>query len=173
MSCYLLCFKKAKTFFYINWIPKILVQFCYFQRLYFGIDVVSGQDIQQPVKYETDSDNESDDEGDFEVVYSGSDMHDQVGKISTRSWLVRLAWMYADGYKDDLICTYSENRLTGVSIAIAYSFLLLRLDNYVLLISIFSVTLYKLYYKLAEFMWIHTPKSNPNFLYFSTSVMTE
>ena len=110
-------------------------------------------------------------------------MHDQVGKISTRSWLVRLAWMYADGYTADLICTYSENRLTGVSIAIAYSFLPLRLDNYVLLISTFPVTLYKLYYKLAEFMWIHVslhldfirayPKSNPDFLYFSTSVMTE
>ena len=70
---------------------------------------------------------------------------------------MRLAWLYGygyvvDGYTADLICTYSENRLTGVSIAIAYSFLLLRLDNYVLLISMFSVTLYKLYYKLAEFM---------------------
>ena len=27
------------------------------------------QDIQRPDKYETDSDNESDEEGDFEVVY--------------------------------------------------------------------------------------------------------
>ena len=32
----------------------------------------------------------------------------------------------------NLICTYSKNRLKGVLIAIAYPFLLLRLDNYVL-----------------------------------------
>ena len=46
------------------------------------------QDTQQPDKYETDSDNESDEEGDFEVVYGS--VHDQFGKIRTRSWLVRL-----------------------------------------------------------------------------------
>ena len=78
-------------------------------------------------------------------------MLDQIGKISMRSGLVRLAWMYVDDYTADLICTYSENRLIGVLIAIAYPFLLLTLDNYLLLISTFSVTLYKLYY-MAEFM---------------------
>ena len=52
-----------------------------FKSIYLGIDFVSRienglkqpnnkiQDIQQPDKYETDSDNESDEEGDFEVVY--------------------------------------------------------------------------------------------------------
>ena len=38
----------------------------------------------------TDSDNESDEEGDFEVVYGRTLMHDQFVKISTRSSLVRL-----------------------------------------------------------------------------------
>jgi len=47
MSCYLLSFLKAKTFFLINWIPKILVQFCYL-RLYFGIDTVSRRLLQYP-----------------------------------------------------------------------------------------------------------------------------
>ena len=38
-----------------------------------------------------------------------------------------------------IICTCSKNRLIGVLIAIAYPFLLLRLDNHVLFgISIFS-----------------------------------
>ena len=32
----------------------------------------------------------------------------------------------------NLICTYSKNRLIGVLIAIAYPFLLVRLDDYVL-----------------------------------------
>ena len=46
MSCYLLSFLKAKTFFfYINWIPKIMVQFCYLS-LYFGIDIVSRRLLQ-------------------------------------------------------------------------------------------------------------------------------
>ena len=44
-----------------------------------------------------------------------------------------------------LMATRLNLILIGVLIAIAYPFLLLRLDNYVLLISIFSVT-YKLYY---------------------------
>ena len=47
------------------------------------------QDIQQQDKYETDSDNESDEEGDFEVVY-GRTCRDQFGKISTRSLQMRL-----------------------------------------------------------------------------------
>ena len=57
----------------------------------------------------------------------------------------------------NLICTYSKNRLIGVSVAIAYPCLLLRLDNNVLLISIFSVT-YKLYQwrSLCEFMKVYT-----------------
>ena len=32
-------------FFYVNWIPKIMVQFCYL-RLYFGIDIVSRRLLQ-------------------------------------------------------------------------------------------------------------------------------
>ena len=38
MSCYLLSFEKAKTFFRINWIPKLVVQF---SLVYFGIAIVS------------------------------------------------------------------------------------------------------------------------------------
>ena len=38
MSCYLLSFQKAKTFFRINWIPKLVVQF---SLVYFGIAIVS------------------------------------------------------------------------------------------------------------------------------------
>ena len=86
-------------------------------------------------KYETDSDNESDEEDDFEVVYGRTCMTDQVGKISTRSWLVRLypeADVILMVIRLNLIYTYSKNRLIGVLIAIAYPFLVLRLHNYVL-----------------------------------------
>ena len=41
----------------------------------------------------TDSDKESDEEGDFEVVY-GRTCREKFGKISTRSSLVRLDWIY-------------------------------------------------------------------------------
>ena len=68
--------------------------------------------------------------------------------------------MYVDGYTADLVCTYSENRLIEVLIAIAYPFLLLRLDNYVLLVSVFSVTLYNInctiWRRLCEFMYVYT-----------------
>ena len=60
----------------------------------------------------------------------------KVGKISTRSRLVHLhpeAGVILIVIRLNLICTYSNYRLIGVLIAIAYPFLLLRLDNYVLL----------------------------------------
>ena len=102
---------------FTNWIPKIMVQFCYL-RLYFGIDNVSRRLLQwiariesglkrrPTTRYRTYSnqistilrfrwDNESAEEGD---LWSSlwQDMHDHVGKISTRSWLVRLVlfWLY-------------------------------------------------------------------------------
>ena len=58
------------------------------------------QDIQQPDKYETDSDNESNER---RWLWSSlwQDMHDQFGKISTRSSLVRVdlwGWCNIDGY---------------------------------------------------------------------------
>ena len=74
---------------------------------------------------------------------------------------MRLAWMYIDGYTAYLICTYSDNRLIGVLIAIAYPFLLLRLDNYVLLISIFSVTLYKIKIVLYGGVYVNSCKFTP------------
>ena len=102
---------------FTNWIPKIMVQFCYL-RLYFGIDNVSRRLLQwiariesglkrrPTTRYRTYSnqistilrfrwDNESAEEGD---LWSSlwQDTHDHVGKISTRSWLVRLVlfWLY-------------------------------------------------------------------------------
>ena len=51
----------------------------------------------------------------------------------------------------NLICSYSKNRLIGVLIAIAYPFLLLRLDNYVL----FYIFGYVQIVLMAEFMLIH------------------
>ena len=102
---------------FTNWIPKIMVQFCYL-RLYFGIDNVSRRLLQWIARIENGlkhrpttrywtysnqistrlrfrSDDETDEEGDL----WGSlwqDMHDHVGKISTRLWLVRLDlfWVY-------------------------------------------------------------------------------
>ena len=102
---------------FTNWIPKIMVQFCYL-RLYFGIDNVSRRLLQwiarienglkrrPTTRYWTYSNQistrlrfRSDDEGDEEGDLWGSllqDMHDHVGKISTRLWLVRLDlfWLY-------------------------------------------------------------------------------
>ena len=107
--CHAICyvFKKLKRFlfyFYINWIPKILVQFCYFQDyilalMLFPVVSCNGlqglkmdwnkiQDIQQPVNYETDSDNKSDDEGDFEVVYSGTCMTRSGRSVRDHDWCV-------------------------------------------------------------------------------------
>ena len=96
---------------FTNWIPKIMVQFCY-SRLYFGIDNVSrrllqwiariknGLKLRPTTRYRTysnqistrlrfRSDNESAEEGD---LWSSlwQDMHDHVGKISTRTCPVRL-----------------------------------------------------------------------------------
>ena len=39
-------FKKLKLFFFINFIPKIVVQF-YYLKIYFGIDIVSRRDLLQ------------------------------------------------------------------------------------------------------------------------------
>ena len=93
------------------------------------------QDIQQPDEYETDSDNESDEEGDFEVVYGRTCMTRSGRSVRDHDWCV---WVYEAGVilmviRLNLICTYdSKNRLREVLIVIAYPFLLLRLDNYVL-----------------------------------------
>ena len=51
--------------------------------------------------------------------------------VRDHDWCV---WIYEAGVilmaiRLNLICTYSKNRLIGVLIAIAYPFLLLRLDN--------------------------------------------
>ena len=51
--------------------------------------------------------------------------------VRDHDWCV---WIYEAGVilmaiRLNLICTYSKNRLIGVLIAIAYLFLLLRLDN--------------------------------------------
>ena len=80
------------------------------------------QDIQQPVKYETDSDNELKVTKKVNLkLFVAGHMHDQVGKISTRSWPVRRTLMFIR-----LNLKYSKNWLIGVLIAIAYPFLLLR-----------------------------------------------
>ena len=92
-----------------------MVQFCYL-RLNFGIDIVSRrllqwiarienglklrpttrymQDIQQQDKYETDSDNESDEEGDFEVVYGRTCMTSSGRSVRDHHWCV---WIYEAG----------------------------------------------------------------------------
>ena len=85
-----------------------MLQFCLL-RLYFGIDIVSRRllqwiarvenglklrptirywDIQQPDKYETDSDNESDEEGGFEVVYDRTCMTRPAGSARDHDWCV-------------------------------------------------------------------------------------
>ena len=93
------------------------------------------KDIQQPDEYETDSDNESDEEGDFEVVYGRTCMTRSGRSVRDHDWCV---WIYEAGVilmviRLNLIYTYdSKNRLREVLIVIAYPFLLLRLDNYVL-----------------------------------------
>ena len=51
--------------------------------------------------------------------------------VRDHDWCV---WIYEAGVilmaiRLNLICTYNKNRLIGVLIAIAYPFLLLRLDN--------------------------------------------
>ena len=46
-SQYLLPFRKAKTCLRINWIPKIMVQFFFYLRLYVGIENVSSRLLQR------------------------------------------------------------------------------------------------------------------------------
>ena len=48
------------------------------------------QDIQQPDKYETDSDNWSDEEGDFEVVYGRTCMTRSGRSVPDRDWCVSI-----------------------------------------------------------------------------------
>ena len=106
---------------FTNWIPKIMVQFCYL-RLYFGIDNISrrllqwiariknGLKLRPTTRYRTCSNQIS-----TRLIpirwwkcrrrwlWSSlwQDMQDHVGKISTRPWLVRLdlwGWCRFDGY---------------------------------------------------------------------------
>ena len=93
-----------------------MTQYCYLQR-YFGIDIVSCrplqwmgdckdrkwietqanrkiQDIQQPDKYETDSESQSGEEDDFEVVFGGTCMTRQEGSVRDHDWCV---WNYEAG----------------------------------------------------------------------------
>ena len=53
------------------------------------------QDIQQQDKYETDSDNESDEEGDFEVVYGRTCMIRSGRSVRDHDWCV---WIYEAGF---------------------------------------------------------------------------
>ena len=60
----------------------------------------TGHTATRQVLSETDSNTESDEEGDFEVVYGRTCMT-RSGKISTKSWLVLLdlrGWCHIDGY---------------------------------------------------------------------------
>ena len=83
------------------------------------------QDIQLPVKYETDSDNE------LKVTK----------KVTLKTFVAGHAWpSWEDQYEImtgasgctlmvirlNLMCTYSKNRLIGLLVAIAHRFLLLR-----------------------------------------------
>ena len=77
--------------------------------------------MQQPDKYDTDSDNESDEQGDSEVVYGRTCMTRSGRSVRDHDWCV---WIYEAGVilmaiRLNLICTYSKNRLIGVLIAIA------------------------------------------------------
>ena len=118
------------AFKFTSWIPKIMAQFCYL-RLYFDINNVSRRLLQwigrienglkrrPTTRYRTysnqistrlrfRSDNESAEEGDsWSSLWQ--DMHDHVGEISTRSWLVRLDlfWLY------DLYCHLLINCTSG------------------------------------------------------------
>ena len=102
-----------------------MVQFCYL-RLYFGIVSCRLQDIQQPDKYDTDSDKENDEEGDFEVVY-GRTCVTRSGRsvrLVDHHWCV---WIYEAGVilmviRLNLISTYSNDQLIGVSIATLIQF---------------------------------------------------
>ena len=94
--------------------------------------------VKKEVKYETDSDNEL-----------------KVTKVTLKNF-----WCTLMVIRLNLICTYSKNWLIGVLIAIAYTFLLLGWDNYVLLISIFSVS-YEWYY--SGLVYVNSYKFKPEF----------
>ena len=83
------------------------------------------QDIQQAVKYETDSDNElkvtkKATLKKFVVGHAWPGQEDQYEIMTGSSGCTSMVILL------NLICTYSKNWSVGVFIAIAYSFLLLR-----------------------------------------------
>ena len=53
VSCYLLSFWTAKISLHINWIPKIMVQFCYL-TLHLGTETVSCRLLQQMARMDRD-----------------------------------------------------------------------------------------------------------------------
>ena len=53
MSRYLLCFWRAKTSLRINWIPIVMLQFCYL-RLYLGIKTFSCHPLLQMARMDVD-----------------------------------------------------------------------------------------------------------------------
>ena len=117
---------------FTNWIPKIMIQLCY-SRLYFGIDNVSRRLLQWIARIKNElkrrpttryrkysnqmstrlrfrSDNGSAEEGD---LWSSlwQDMHDHVGKISTRSWPVRLDLFWLHDLYFQLLTNYTSGRV--------------------------------------------------------------
>ena len=99
---------------FTNRIPKIMVQFCYL-RQYFGIDNVcrrllqwiarikNGLKLRPTTRYRTysnqistrlRSDNESAEEGDFEVVYGRTCMTMSERSVRDHDWCV---WIYETG----------------------------------------------------------------------------
>ena len=100
---------------FTNWIPKIMVQFCYL-RLHFGIDNISrrccnglqglktdwnlgqqqdtGHTVTRKVHDWFRSDNESAEEGDFEVVYGRTCKTMSERSVRDHDWCV---WIYEAG----------------------------------------------------------------------------
>ena len=83
----------------------------------------------------TDSDNESDEEGGFGLVYGRTWMTSSGRLVRDHHWCV---WIYEAGVIFMVIRLgpnlFLQQKLVnrGLNIVIAYLFLLLRLDNYVL-----------------------------------------
>ena len=70
----------------------------------------------------TNSNNESDKKGDFEVVYGTTCMTSSGRSVRDHHWCV---WIYEAVVNNDSYGCYSKNWQIGVLIAIAYPFLLL------------------------------------------------
>ena len=70
------------------------------------------QDIQQPDKYETDSDNKSDKEGDFEVFYGRTCMTRLGRSVRVHDWIYEAGFILMV-IRLNLICNYSKNWLKG------------------------------------------------------------